>query len=103
METLPNWFWTLYYLVLLITVGAAIFYVVHRRLKGLSILAIVFALTIPVISIINSIGRTEGMDEFEYLVSQFQQGAIWTVFVIIGYLYLIVWWVLFLLKSKTIK
>ncbi len=35
------------------------------------------------------------MNEFEHLVSQLQQGAIWSVFTIIGYLFLL------LLKSKT--
>jgi hypothetical protein len=100
-RTLPNWFLIVYYLFLLTTLGTAIFSVVKRKMKGLSVIVIVFTLTIPIVSLINSIGRAEGMNEFEHLVSQLQQGAIWSVFVIIGYLFLVVWWVLFLLKSKT--
>lgn len=68
-------------------------------MKGLSIVAIVITITIPIISLINSIGRAEGRNEFEYLVSQLQQGAIWSFFVIIGYLFLLVWWALFLFKK----
>lgn len=53
------------------------------------------------ISAINSIGRVEGMDEFEHLVSELQQGAGWSIFAMIGYLFLVVWCFLFLVKSKS--
>ncbi|MGX6444865.1 hypothetical protein ACWM35_16765 [Neobacillus sp. K501] len=100
-ETLPNWTWVIYYLFLLTTLGTAITSVLRKKMISLSILAIIFAVTVPIISLINSIGRAEGMNEIEHLISQLQQGAIWSMFTIIGYLYLLVWWVLFLLKSKT--
>ncbi|MCR8859991.1 hypothetical protein NQ113_22645 [Bacillus pseudomycoides] len=99
-ETLPNWFWAIYYLFLLITLGTAIFCVIRKKMKKLSILAIVFAITVPIISLINSIGRAEGINEFEHLINQLQQGAIWSIFMTIGYLFLLVWWIFFLLKSK---
>ncbi|MED4752539.1 hypothetical protein [Brevibacillus choshinensis] len=103
-ETLPNWFWVLYYLFLLATFGTALFSVIRKKMIRLSILAIIFVVTVPIISLINSIGRTEGMNEFEHLISQIQQGAIWSIFTVIGYLFLLVWWVLFLLKARlTIK
>ncbi|MDF2680940.1 MAG: rane protein [Brevibacillus sp.] len=41
------------------------------------------------------------MNEFEHFISQLQQGAIWSLFTIIGYLFLLAWWVLFLFKIKT--
>lgn len=99
-ETLPNWFWVIYYLFLLTTLGTAIFSVIRKKMISLSILTIIFAVTVPIISLINSIGRTEEMNEFEHLISQLQQGAIWSIFIIIGYLFLLVWWFLFLFKSK---
>lgn len=99
-ETLPNWFWVLNYLFLLTTLGTTIFSFTKRKIKGLSIVAIAVTITIPLISLINSIGRAEGMNEFEHLVSQLQQGAIWSIFVIIGYLFLLVWWILFLFKKE---
>ncbi len=102
-ETLPNWFWTIYYLFLLVTLGTALLSVIKRKMSRLSFIAIVLTLAIPLVSLINSIGRPEEMDEFEYLVSQLQQGAIWSVFVMVGYLFLIVWWGLFLFKSKAKK
>lgn len=102
-ETLPNWFWTIYYLFLLVTLGTALLSVIKRKMSRLSFIAIVLTLIIPLVSLINSIGRPEEMNEFEYLVSQLQQGAIWSVFIMVGYLFLIVWWGLFLFKSKAKK
>ena len=102
-ETLPNWFWTIYYLFLLVTLGTALLSVIKRKMSRLSFIAIVLTLAIPLVSLINSIGRPKEMNEFEYLVSQLQQGAIWSVFIMVGYLFLIVWWGLFLFKSKAKK
>ncbi|WP_243291787.1 hypothetical protein [Bacillus sp. FJAT-47783] len=99
-ETLPNWFWAIYYLFLFTTLGTAIFSFIKKKRNILSIVAIAFTVTIPIISLINSIGRPEGMHELEHLVSQLQQGAIWSIISIIGYLFLLVWWVLFLFKTK---
>lgn len=102
-ETLPNWFWALFYLFLLITIGTATYSIVKKLMNGLSIVAIVFTGIVPIIGLINSLGRAEGMNEFEHLVSQLQQGAIWAIIVIIGCLYLLVSWFLFLFKSKPKK
>lgn len=101
LETLPDWFWALYYLFFLATLGTAIFSVVKNKHRGLSILTIGFTVTIPIISLINSIGRVEGMNEFEHLFSQLRQGAVWSIFTVIGYIFLLVWWVLILFKSKS--
>ncbi|MFP7237255.1 hypothetical protein [Bacillus altitudinis] len=101
LETLPDWFWALYYLFFLATLGTAIFSVVKNKHRGLSILTIGFTVTIPIISLINSIGRVEGMNEFEHLFSQLRQGAVWAIFTVIGYIFLLVWWVLILFKSKS--
>jgi hypothetical protein len=56
--------------------------------------------TVPLIGLISSIGRAEGLNEFEFLVNQLQQGSIWSIYTIIGCLYLLVWWVLFFKKSE---
>ncbi|WHY75266.1 hypothetical protein QNH20_14015 [Neobacillus sp. WH10] len=98
-ETLPNWFWIIYYLFLFTTLGTAIFSVTQKKIKGLSILTIVFTLTIPIVSLINGIERMKGLNEFEHLVGQLQQGAFWSIFIIIGVLYILFWWVIFLLKN----
>ncbi|OPA78718.1 MULTISPECIES: hypothetical protein [Paenibacillus] len=100
-ETLPNWFWALYYLFLLTTLGTAVFIVIRKKIRSLSMVAIVFTVTIPIIGLINSIGRAEGINEFEHLIIQLQQGAIWSIYIILGNLFLLLWWVLFLLKIKS--
>jgi hypothetical protein len=102
-ETLPKWFWVIYYLFLFTTAGTAIFSVLQKKLVGLSVFAILFAVTVPIVGLINSIGREAGVNEWEHFLSQLQKGAIWPVFTIIGYVFLFVWWGLFLLNSKTKK
>lgn len=100
-ETLPNWFWVLYYLFLLTTLVTAVFIVIRKKIRSLSMVAIVFTVTIPIIGLINSIGRAEGINEYEHLISQLQQGEIWSMYIILGNLFLLLWWVLFLLKIKS--
>ena len=102
-ETLPNWFWIILYLFLLVTLGTAIFSLVKGKIKNLSIIAIVFSLTVPIVSLINSIERAEGMNELDYLKYELQQGAIWSVYVISGYLFLLVWWIVFFFKKDSNK
>jgi hypothetical protein len=99
-ETLPTWFWIVNYLFWIMTFGTALFRLVRKKIIRLSIIAIVFAITVPIIGLVNSIGRAEGLNEFEHLLNQLQQGAIWSIYVITGYLYALVWWILFFLKSK---
>nr|WP_113755649.1 hypothetical protein [Brevibacillus laterosporus] len=99
-ETFPSWFWIIYYLFLFKTLKTAIFSLIRKRIRSLSIIAIVFTITVPIISLLNSIGRKEGLNEFEHLFNQLQQGAIWSIYVIIGYLYILVWWLFFFKKNK---
>jgi hypothetical protein len=90
-ETLPNWFWVIYYLFLLTTLGTSFLSYIRKKLEILSVIAIVFTVTVPLIGLISSIGRAEGLNEFEFLVNQLQQGSIWSIYTIIGCLYLLVW------------
>ena len=99
-ETLPHWVWIIYYLFLIATLGTAIFSVIRKKMISLSIITIVLIITVPIISLINSIGRAKGLNEFEHLVTQLQQGSIWSIYAIISFLYLLVWWVMFLIKNK---
>lgn len=99
-ETLPNWFWVLYYLFLLSTLGTAIYSIVKKKGKILPFLTIMFTVTIPIVAFINSLGRAEEMNEFEHLVSQLQKGASWAIYSIIGYLFLFIWWFSFCSKVK---
>lgn len=98
--TLPNWFWTIYYSFLLITLGVAMYNVIRKRMRGWSLLAMTLTIVIPFVGLINSIERSAGMNEYEHLVSQLQQGAFWSIFTIVGYLFLVLWWILFLAKRR---
>ena len=101
-ESLPGWFWIIYYLFLFITLGALIFSLIRKRNIGMSFISIIFVITVPIMSLLNSIGRGEGLNEFEHLFSQLQQGAIWSHYVVVGYLFLLVWWFVFLFSNKII-
>lgn len=94
-ETLPSWVWVFYYLCLFLTLGTGIFNVIRKRMLGLSIIAIVLTITVPIISLLNRIGRAKGMNEFEHLVAQLQQGSIWSIYAIFGFLYMAI----FLIKN----
>lgn len=99
-ETLPEWFWVLYYLFFLTTIGTALFQVLRKKMKGLSVFAIFIAAAVPIVSLIESIGRAEGMNEYEHFLDQLQQGAIWPIYALTGYLFLFLWWGLFLFKRN---
>ncbi|AYB41143.1 hypothetical protein D5F52_24495 [Brevibacillus laterosporus] len=102
VETLPSWFWVIYYLFLLTTLRSAISSLVKKKvLRIVSSFTIIFVCTIPFIGLIHSIERQEGLNEFEYFIDQLQQGELWTIYSTLGYIYLLVWWWLFISKKKT--
>lgn len=99
-ETLPNGVWIIYYSFLIVTLGTALLSVIRKKMISLSIIAIALTMTVPIIGLINSIGRAKGLNEFEHIVSQLQQGSIWSIYTFIGFLYLLIWWAIFLFKNK---
>ncbi|MGJ7922604.1 hypothetical protein [Neobacillus sp. LXY-4] len=99
-ETLPSWFWVIYYLFLFVTLGIAIMCVIRKKMKVISIITIVLTITVPINSMLNSIGRAKGDNELEHLVTQLQLGSIWSFYAVVGYLYLIAFWVMLLVKYK---
>ncbi|MTH54211.1 hypothetical protein GKZ89_12440 [Bacillus mangrovi] len=101
MTTLPAWVFIIYYLFLLITLGTALFRLIRRNGKAYSAIAFLAALTIPVIALLNSIGRLEGMNEGQHFISSLQAGALWAVYVLTAFFYLLVWWGLVFWKRKT--
>ncbi|MDQ0232656.1 hypothetical protein [Metabacillus malikii] len=103
METIPNWFWVIYYLFFVSTLGLAIISVLKKKYRRISFLVILLAVTVPIVSLINSIGRAESMNEFAHFISQLQHGAIWSIYTVVGYSLLVLWWVLVFLKSGTKK
>lgn len=102
-ETLLNWVWIIYYTFILATLGASILSIIRKKNIILSIISAVLTITIPIISIINSIGREKGVDEFEHLIAHLQQGSPWSIYAVTGFFYLVVWWAIFLIKRKRRK
>ena len=99
-ESLPEWIWVIYYLFLTATLVTAIFNVIRMKMVSLSVITIVIAVSVPIISFANSIGREKGVNEFEHLVTQLQQGSFWSIYVIACFLYLLIWWIITVLKIK---
>ena|SRR5688572_15834479 len=95
-ETLPSWVWVLYYLFLFLTLGIGISNVIRKKMLGMSVIAIVLTITVPIASMLNSMERAKGMNEIEHLFAQLQQGSIWSIYAVLGFLYIAV----FLIKNK---
>lgn len=100
-NTLPPWFWIAYYLFLAVTIGIAIYNVFNRKYKRFSLLVIWVAITVPIVSLFNSIVAPAELNEFQHLVSELQQGSLWAWYACSGFLFLAVWWILLLLKIIT--
>ncbi|RSD28772.1 hypothetical protein [Mesobacillus subterraneus] len=92
------WLWVVFYLFLMILFIIAIISVIKKRRIAMSMIAILLIISVPMVSLINSIGRPMEMNEFEFLAREFMQGALWAIFAIAGYLYLLVWFILTLKK-----
>ena len=91
-------FWIIYYLLLMTIFVRAIYSVIKKKLSPLAMIAILVIVSVPMVSLMNSIGRPLEMNEFEFLAREFKQGALWAIFTIVGYLYLLVWFILSLKK-----
>ncbi|MGJ9459252.1 hypothetical protein [Oceanobacillus sp. CF4.6] len=96
METLPNWFWVLYYIIIFLTLVSGIINWVRQIYSPLAAVTIILSLLLPLVGFLYSIGRPEGVNEYEYVWAQFQTRNLWSVFIIFVHIYLIVWWFLFL-------
>nr|WP_276565107.1 hypothetical protein [Brevibacillus halotolerans] len=86
---------------MLATLKTALSSLVKKQvLRIVSSFTIIFVCTIPFIGLIHSIERQDGLNEFEYFRGQLQQEEMWTIYSIVGYVYLLVWWGLVIRKEK---
>jgi hypothetical protein len=100
-ETLPAWFWVIYYFLILMTIAAALYAIKKSRNVWMSVMAVPIALSIPVVGIINGIeSRLEHHDELEQWLLHLRNGSLWAYYILLGYIYLIVWWVRFICGGK---
>ena len=91
-ETLPTWIWIIYYAFLILTIVFAIYNIYKKRVIGLSVVTIVLSIVTPITHYFYSLGRGEGLNEFEHLLQGLQQGDLWGIFVTVLYLYILFWW-----------
>jgi hypothetical protein len=98
-DTLPAWFWAVYYFFFLTTFGTAAWSIGKKKHRWLSALSILFTVTIPAVGMTNSIGRADEMNELEYLISQLRQGAGWSLYSVMGYVFLAGWLIFFVFNS----
>ncbi|KQY94674.1 hypothetical protein ASD24_03790 [Paenibacillus sp. Root52] len=102
-ETLPAWISMMFWLFFLLTLASGILSVIRRKLVILSLLTIGLSLIVPLTLFINSVGRNDGMNEWEFLIAQVSQGSTWAVFVVGGTILLLIWWPVFILRKKPIR
>ncbi|MCM3123083.1 MULTISPECIES: hypothetical protein [unclassified Mesobacillus] len=93
-------FWIFYYLLLMTIFVRAIYMVIKKKQVALAMVVILLIISVPMVSLMNSIGRPLEMNEFEFLAKEFKHGALWAIFTIAGYIYLLVWF-LFSFKKIT--
>lgn len=55
------------------------------------------------VSFVYTVGRTEGLNEFQYLFAQLGSKDPWALFIVLGYLYLLVWWYFFISSLRSIQ
>jgi len=64
-----------------------------------SIIAVILTITVPFISIVNSLFLDFGTNELTHLISELQAGAKWSIFAIVGYMYMVIYITVFFIKN----
>ncbi|MGP4062896.1 hypothetical protein [Halobacillus sp. H74] len=100
METVAPWTLILYYLFLLLVLGTSLFSLMKKRSISLALVTAFIVITIPLVTIINSIGRSEGYNEWDYFLHSIQIGEVWAIYVGLGNLFSIVWLLIFFFSRK---
>jgi hypothetical protein len=99
-ETLPQWFWLLYYSLMLFTFVSAFFSIKKQQDIWRAMITIFVTLSIPVVGSVNGIYRGENQNELEQWLSDLGKGELWALYLLFGYIYLIVWWGSLIRKRK---
>lgn len=92
VAAMPALFWRIYYSVLFIFLVSGILNCYHfqkDKLKTkLNIINLIFIVSIPVVSLLNSINRNG--NEYDHFMYSLKQFDIWAIYTMIGYLYIII-------------
>ncbi|WP_282137466.1 hypothetical protein [Rossellomorea aquimaris] len=98
-ETLPQWFWILYYSLTILTIASAILSIKKQGYIWRAMLTIFVTISIPVVGMVNGIYREQNQNELEQWLSHLGKGKLWAFYLLLGYIYVFVWWVL-LIRNK---
>ncbi len=96
MSNIPAWFWIIYYTFFATTFFISVLAVIRRRNRWFSIINLIIVVTVPFVSIINTMGIIAAANEFIHLMNHLRQGDLWAVYVWAGYLFILIWWVWFI-------
>lgn len=98
-ETLPGWFWLIYYLFLIGTLLCSSISIWKKKNVGLSVITIFITILTPILFLPFSIGRTKG-NEFDHLISKTLQADMFAIFCLLGFSLIIFWWVFSIITLK---
>ncbi|WP_041121614.1 hypothetical protein [Jeotgalibacillus alimentarius] len=101
-ETLPIWFWGIYYSFLTIIFITAVVRLARKKKFIIEILVLFFVFAIPIVGFLFSFdsNRPIEQNEFEFFLAQLQTGAAWTIFSVAGYCMLLGWWIKVLTEKR---
>jgi hypothetical protein len=52
------------------------------------------------VAFVSALGRSDGMNEFEWLFQEMLGGSLWAMYVLGHYVYIVIWWILFFFKQN---
>ncbi|MFD2629896.1 hypothetical protein [Oceanobacillus kapialis] len=101
-ETLPSWFWVLYYCFFLVTIATAIWCMRQKRLVNVACAALILSIMIPIAHMFYNNGKVEGLNELAYFMQNVDQGDLWAIYLLALYCYIVVWWGMVAVKGKKV-
>ncbi|MGM0941977.1 MAG: hypothetical protein ACQEWU_13610 [Bacillota bacterium] len=99
MEALPTWFLVIYFSFIIFNLVTAIISNIRDRWIPFAYKTIILTIAIPFISFIYSVERPVEVNPIAYIFSQMANGKITAILLIMGHLYLLFWFILYMKDS----
>jgi hypothetical protein len=96
LETETTWIWIGYYSLTLASLLASIFCVMTKRIVRMSWLHMAVIVSGYAIFLYHSTGRSIDQTEYGHLAVELINGSYWAIYVLVGYLYTVAWWIRFI-------
>lgn len=98
-ETLPYWFWIIYYMFIVVSVGVSIFAMYKKNHIVLSSINIFAVISFYFVGLIGNIGRPEGT-ELDFFKQNLAEGKFWAIYIVICVFFVLFWWFKFLTNKS---